>query len=349
MDCKRRMLDPMKWIQDKTILVTGGTGTIGSELVRQLLAHGPRQVRVFSRDDTKQYELLESLHEPENLRLLIGDIRDKERLEFALQDVDVVFHAAALKHVPICEYNPVEAIETNIIGSQNVIEASVHNRVKKVIAISTDKAANPTNIIGMTKLFMEKLFINANYTRGATKTLFSCVRFGNVTWSRGSVLPLWKEQIRESKCIKISNPVMTRFLMSQTQAIHLTMQAMEIAHGGEIFILKMPSIALGDLAELFLKKYYPNGNIQKENTGVRAGEKLHEELIDFASSHNYTSVYENDSMFVLIPNPNAFHIGSSFYKVKGSERGYPECRKATLPERYSSEDHIDIPQIEKVI
>ena len=142
---------------------------------------------------------------------------------------------------------------------------------------------------------------------------------------------------------------MTRFLMSQEQAIRLTMNAMEIAHGGEIFILKMPSIALGDLADLFLKKYHPNEDIQKKSTGARAGEKLHEDLIDVLSSHNYTSMYENEDMFVLIPDPNAFHIGSSLYKVKGSERGYPGCKETTLPERYSSKEHIDVHQIEKVI
>src|SRR3989338_8628189 len=186
--------------KDKVILVTGGTGSIGSELVRQLLKYKPKQVRVLSRNETRQYELLESLSYPSNIRMLIGDIRDRERLQLAFSGVDVVFHAAALKHVPFCEYNPSEAMKTNIVGSHNVIDAALHSGVQKVVAISTDKVANPFNVLGASKLMMEKLFINSNFILG-DGIKFSCVRFGNVSWSDGSVLPLWRSQIERKGTI----------------------------------------------------------------------------------------------------------------------------------------------------
>src|SRR3989339_1612844 len=194
-----------EYFKGKNILVTGGTGTIGSELVRQLLKFNPARVRVFSRDETKQYELIESLNYPKNLNIIIGDIRDKERLSFAFRDVDMVFHAAAMKHVSISEYNPFEVIKTNILGSQNVIDAAIEQKVKKVVAISTDKAVNPSGVLGTSKLMMEKLFINANNYIKTDEHKFCCVRFGNILWSRGSVLPSWQQQAKTQNKIRLTD------------------------------------------------------------------------------------------------------------------------------------------------
>src|SRR3989338_7377263 len=222
--------------KNKTILVTGGTGSIGSGIVRQLLDRQPKQVRVLSRNETRQYELLELLDYPNNLRMFIGDIRDRERMQLAFRGVDIVFHAAALKHVPFCEYNPSEAMKTNIIGSHNIIEAALHSGVQKIIAISTDKVANPMNVLGVSKLMMEQLMINSNFFLTG-KIKLACVRFGNVAWSSGSVLPMWKNQAETHRHIKMTNKNATRFLMTINQAIKLTIKAAQLCHGGGVFFL----------------------------------------------------------------------------------------------------------------
>ena len=285
---------------DKIILVTGGTGTIGSELVRQLLTFEPRQVRVLSRDENKQYHLLEELNYPKNLRLLIGDVRDRARLELALQNVDIVLHAAAMKHVSLCEYNPFEAVQTNIIGSQNVIEAALAASVKKVIAISTDKAVGPTNVMGASKLLMEKMFVNVNHFTAPHSTSFACVRFGNVTWASGPVLPLWQRQIEQNARIRVTNNDMTRFLMSTKQAVSLILEATSISRGGEIFLLKMPATKLTELAQVFIAKYYSDKKITIELVGLRPGEKLHEELFD--TSDLSKKIFESNRMFIITPH-----------------------------------------------
>lgn len=286
----------LKTFKNKIVVVTGGTGTIGSELVAQLLQYSPKQIRVFSRDETKQYDLLEKLNYPKNLRMLIGDIRDKERLELAFAEADIVIHAAAMKHVPFCEYNPFEVVKTNIVGSQNVINAALKNNVKKVVAISTDKAANPTNIMGTSKLMMEKLFINANDYQNLAPTIFSCVRFGNVSWARGSVLPLWKNQIKKDKTINVTDKEMTRFLMSIKEAGRLVLEAVRSSKAGEIFIFKMPSVKVIDLANFFIKKYYPNENIKIKVIGMRPGEKLHEIL---ATEEEMSRMRDSGETFII--------------------------------------------------
>lgn len=324
---------------NKTILITGGTGTVGSELVRQLLKYNPRQVRVFSRDDTKQYQLLESLGYPKNLRLLLGDIRDRDRLRLALEGVDIVFHAAALKHVSIAEYNPFEAVKTNVIGSQNVIDVALEKNVKKVVGISTDKAVNPTGMLGTTKLLMEKLFINANYYKGKSPTIFSCVRFGNVAWSRGSVFPVWKEQLSAKKEIRVTNYEMTRFFMSQDQAIGLVLKAATLTKGGEIFVLKMPAASLTDLSKLFARKYAV-GHASVKIVGNRNGEKIHEDLLD--TGDLYKKVFENNEMFIILP-----HI-DSLASIR-STGNYPGFREAKNKNRYSSADNIDIEAVSTLL
>ena len=324
----------------KTILVTGGTGTIGSEIVRQLLSYAPKQLRVLSRDETRQYYLQEELEYPDNLRLLIGDIRDRDRLDLAFKGVDIIFHAAAMKHVPHCEYNPYEAVKTNILGSQNVIDMAIKHNVKKVIGISTDKAVNPSNVLGTSKLMMEKLFTNANYCYGKIDTLFSCVRFGNIAWSNGSVFPLWKQQAETKKRIRVTDKDMTRFFISRKEAINLVLRASVLSGGGEIFILKMKSAPLTAVAELFIKKYFPNENINIEIIGNRAGEINHEELFD--KQDKYRKIFSDNEMFIIVP---ALALPEPIREPVI----YPGFKEVTGEVSYSSEREIDLKKIEEVV
>lgn len=332
----------LKQFKDKTILVTGGTGSIGSGLVQQLLQFEPKQVRVFSRDESKQYELLEHLQHPKNLRMLIGDVRDKDRLNYAMRDVDIVFHAAALKHVPFCEYNPFEAVKTNILGSQNVIDAALANEVDKVIGISTDKSANPVNVLGTSKLMMEKLFINANYHKGSASTQFACVRFGNVSWSRGSVLQLWKNQAERNKEIKVTDGDMTRFFMSTRDAADLVLQAVQTSKGSEVFIFKMSAIKLLDLAQLFINKYFPGQDINIKIIGNRGGEKMYEDLL-VDNDVLHANILEDDKMFIIIPKIDIYSL------EKKPLENYPGFREFNSTKPYSSNNHIDIEKIKSII
>ena len=322
----------------KTILVTGGTGSIGSELVRQLLKYEPKQIRVLSRNETRQYDLLESLKYPQNLRMLIGDIRDRERLQLAFNGVNIVFHAAALKHVPFCEYNPSEAMKTNIIGTHNVIDAAVHAGAERVIAISTDKVANPFNVLGVSKLMMEKLLINSNFFLD-DKLKLACVRFGNVAWSSGSVLPMWKNQVKAGKTINVTDRDATRFFMSIKQAVSLTLKSAKLCQGGEIFILKMPSARLGDLADLFVKKYCKD-KIKIKDIGSRAGDKLHEDLLGLNDKNK--DVWANDEMFILVPR---MHI----HKFVNEPQCYGGFEKISEDTSFSSENNVNLKKIEQII
>lgn len=291
--------------KNKVILVTGGTGSIGSEIVKQLLKSQPKQIRVLSRNDSRQHQLFENLGHPENIRMFIGDIRDKDRLDLAFQNVDIIFHAAALKHVPLCEYNPFETVKTNIIGSQNVIEAALKHGIKKVIAISTDKAADPANIMGISKLMMEKLFINTNLFSYGQNTLLSCVRFGNVAWADGSVLPVWNQQVKKTGIMRITDGEMTRFMMSIRQAVALVLKAAELTQGGEVFILKMPSVKIKDLAKMFLQKYYPNKKVTLTIVGNRPGDKVHESLIN--SEEKRGQIYASQEILIVVPLLNTYN------------------------------------------
>ena len=327
--------------KDKVILVTGGTGTIGSELVRQLLKYQPKQIRILSRNETRQYELLELLRYPSNIRMLIGDIRDRERLQVAFSGVDMVFHAAALKHVPFCEYNPSEAMKTNIIGSHNVLDAALHAGVEKVIAISTDKVANPMNVLGVSKLMMEQLLTNSNFFL-VGKLKLACVRFGNVTWSSGSVLPMWKKQAETEGYIKVTNKEATRFLMSINQAVNLTIKAAKLCNGGEVFILKMPSVSLGDLADIFINKYYPRKKIAIRTIGDRAGDKGHEDLLglnDLAKD-----IWVNDEMFILVPPAKV-----NDFTTLAQAHSYDGFQRTARGISFSSKDNISLKKIEKIV
>lgn len=324
----------------RTVLVTGGTGTIGSMLVQQLLRERPKQIRVLSRDESKQYELMETIKHHQGVRFFIGDIRDRERLDYAFQGVDIVFHAAALKHVPLCEYNPFEAVKTNIVGSQNVIAAALQANVDRVVAISTDKAVNPENVMGVSKLMMEKLIVNANYYRGPERTKFSLVRFGNVAWARGSVFPLWQKQAERNREIHVTDQRMTRFLMSQKQAITLVLKCATIMNGGEVFILKMPSIRLPDLAKIFIAKYFPHQKIRTVVSGKRAGEKTHEELC--LPNPEGIKLFENRELLILVPEVN-------IPDLKQRLSLYPGFKQRHNFSGFSSKDHLDIESIRAII
>ncbi len=269
--------------KDKVILVTGGTGSIGSEIVKKLLELDPKAIRVLDNNETSLFELEQELNS-DKIRTFMGDIRDKERLMRAFEGADVVFHAGALKHVPLCEYNPFDAVKTNVIGTQNVLNAALDQNVNKVIVISTDKAVNPINVMGATKLLAERLTISANNYTGHKNTVFSCVRFGNVLDSRGSVVPLFKNQIKKGGPVTITSPDMTRFIMGIPQAVQLILKAGEISKGNEIFILKMPALNIVDLAEVMIEEFAPMYGYKPEDieiqiVGKRIGEKTYEELM----------------------------------------------------------------------
>lgn len=269
-------------------------------------------IRIFSRDEFKQFELQQEYSEYENIRYLIGDIRDEGRLLRAMEDIDFVFHLAAMKHVPACEYNPFEAVKTNVIGTQNVIQAAITAGVKKVLFTSTDKAIAPANTYGATKLTAERLISAAEFQKGPKKTVFSSVRFGNVMGSRGSVIPLFKKQIIEQGKIKVTNKNMLRYMMTPNQAITLILKANEIANGGEVFVLKMPLLKLNDLAEVFVeefkKKHNYTGRIIVNEIGLRPGEKMYEELM---TEDEARQCLETKEMYIVMP---AFGGRSQSYK-----------------------------------
>ncbi len=277
----------------KSILITGGTGSFGKKFTQLLLQkYQPKKIIIFSRDELKQYEMAQEFNN-KCMRYFIGDVRDKDRLKKAMKDVDYVIHAAALKHVPIAEYNPMECIKTNINGAQNVIDAALDNGVTKVIALSTDKAANPVNLYGATKLASDKLFVAANNLVGTSNIQFSVVRYGNVIGSRGSVIPYFKKLLESGeKTLPITDEKMTRFLITLEQGVNFVLKNFERMQGGEIFIPKIPSIKITDLASFMAP------NIKQKIIGIRPGEKLHEIMCPSDDSH---LTYEFDDHFVITP------------------------------------------------
>ena len=282
-------------LDNKTILLTGGTGSFGKCFTRYVLTHyQPRKIIIYSRDEFKQWLMADEFREyEEKLRFFIGDVRDLERLKRACEGVDYIVHAAALKQVPACEYNPNEAIKTNIHGAMNVIDAALDSGVHKVVALSTDKAVNPVNLYGGTKLVSDKLFVAANAYAGAKDINFSIVRYGNVAGSRGSVIPLFHKLIKDGTTeLPVTDVRMTRFWISLTQGVELVIKALAEAKGGETFISKIPSFKVTDLAEAML----PGCTIKE--TGIRPGEKLHEIMVTPEDSH---TTYEYDKHFIVYP------------------------------------------------
>lgn len=282
-------------LNGKTILITGGTGSFGHHFVDYVFEHyKPRKIIIYSRDEYKQFLMGNEYRKyADVLRFFIGDVRDKERMSRAMRGVDYVIHAAALKQVPACEYNPNEAIKTNINGAMNVIETALDCGVKKVVALSTDKAVNPVNLYGATKMVSDKLFCAANSYRGESGTVFSVVRYGNVAGSRGSVIPFFKKLIDEGATeLPITDLRMTRFWISLEQGVELVVKALEESKGGEVFISKIPSFKITDLAEAML-----SGCVIKE-VGIRPGEKLHEVMV---TKEDSLHTYEYDKHFVVYP------------------------------------------------
>ena len=282
-------------LNNKTILITGGTGTFGKAFTSYVLEHyEPQKIIIYSRDEFKQFIMANEYKQyADKLRFFIGDVRDKERLQRAFEGVDYVIHAAAMKQVPACEYNPNEAIKTNINGAQNIIDAALDSGVKKVVALSTDKAVNPVNLYGGTKLVSDKLFIAANAYAGHKDTCFSIVRYGNVAGSRGSVIPFFQNILDNGGTeLPITDYRMTRFWISITQGVELVIKALQEANGGETFISKIPSFKITDLAQAMLP------GCKMPEVGIREGEKLHEIMVTVEDAPN---TYEYDKHFIIFP------------------------------------------------
>ncbi len=322
----------MNW-SEKVVLITGGTGSFGREFVRIVLHElQPAKLIVFSRDELKQHEMREQGFQHEQLRYFIGDVRDEARLRRAMNGVDIVVHAAALKQVPACEYNPFEAILTNIIGGRNVVEAALDCGVEKVMALSTDKAVNPVNLYGATKLAAEKLVIQSNAYAGGTGTRFACVRYGNVIGSRGSVVPVFLRQ-RESGKITITDQRMTRFWLPLEQGVRFTLRCIEQMKGGEVFVPKIPSMKVTDLAKAIAPE------CEVEYIGIRPGEKLHEVLI---SEDEARHTVELEDMYVVEP-AEALWFGHG-WRQQG-RRLAPEFRYASD----SNPEWLSVDQIREII
>jgi len=326
---------------NKTILLTGATGSFGTNFLRILLDEcKPKAIRIYSRDEHKQTLLLgqyggikDSVHS--NMNGLIGDVRDKDRLMLAMRDVDVVIHAAALKQVQSCEYNPFETIKTNILGSMNVVECALANNVEKVIGVSTDKAVNPLNLYGATKMCMEKVFINANNYRGSRKTKFCCTRYGNVASSRGTVVHLWRQFIINRKPLPITNTQATRFWISLDEANKFVMNCLDLMDtlsGGEIFVPKMPSIHIMDLYRAMT-----DGLSQFEVIGDRIGDKLHETLINDEEMHH---TVDNGNIFIICPEEPKWE----YHKPEGDS-----CAKRKSYRSDSNEKFLSIPDLKKIL
>lgn len=292
----------MGFFTNKKLLITGGTGTFGKSFVKTLLKTDIKKIYIFTRDEYKQWEMKKQFNNDTRLQFFVGDVRDKDRLYMAMEDINIVIHAAAQKHVASCEYNPFEAVKTNIEGSKNVIEAAKEQKVENVIALSTDKAVEPLNLYGKTKAVMESLFINANNYVGKKTTKYSVVRYGNVVGSRGSVIPLFKKLVSEKKALTITHKDMTRFLINIEGAINLVLLTLYKMEGKEIFIPKIPSIRILDLAKIMSKKI--------QMIEMTENEKLHEVLIN---KHESLKTLEFKKYYIIYPrklNKNMFQYSS---------------------------------------
>ena len=311
-------------MKNKVVLITGGTGSFGNEMSSHLLKIGAKKIVIFSRDEFKQAEMKKKFNNNKKMRFFIGDVRDKDRLEMAMMGVDIVIHAAALKRVEVAEYNPFEAVKTNINGAQNVIEAALRNEVDKVIALSTDKAVNPINLYGATKLASDKLFISANNLVGKKETRFSVVRYGNVLASRGSVVPIFLNHFEQKKgYFPITSKFATRFWITLNSAVKFVINCSKDMGGGEIFIPKMPSVYISDLAKAINKNY------RLKEIGLGQGEKLHESIFSVRDSEN---TYENKNMFLIEPD-------IKFFKKK-KYRYFKNLKKIKRKFDYTSDKNI---------
>lgn len=321
-------------IKNRKILVTGGTGSWGYELVRQLLDFEPSEIRIFSRNESNQFTMKQEFDNNPKLHFIIGDIKEKDALLEACQGVDYIFHLAALKHVPVCEDQPIEALKTNVIGTQNVIEAAISCNVHSVVNISTDKASNPSNFYGLSKAMAERLIIHANTLN--TKTRFVCIRGGNVLGTNGSVIHVFKKQIKEKGKIGITDLNMTRFFLTIEEAIRLVFKATFESIGGEIFVMKMPSCKIIDLAEVLIQASN-KGNVDVEVLGIRPGEKLHEILL--SEYESTTAITYDEEYYVILP---AIHI-------EGIKEHYSKYQSVSLEDYNSGTGLMGKAQIKEML
>jgi len=309
-------------LEGKKILITGGTGSLGQAITKKLLEFDVDIIRIFSRDEWKQVKMESEFNNDSRLRFLIGDVRDKERLTQALEDINIVIHTAALKQVPVAEYNPFEAVKTNVYGTQNLIESCLGKNIELALAIGTDKAVAPFNTYGTTKLLMERLFISANYYKGKHNIKFSCVRYGNVLGSRGSIVPTFLNQIKTGKKITITDPNMTRFNITMNNAINLILRAIKSGMGGEVFVPKLKAYKVGDIKDAVVE--LSNKNYEVEKIPVRPGEKFHESLISIDEIRN---TFETKEDYIIIDEPT-----QNQNKVK-----IQNFKKSNLNDSYSSD------------
>lgn len=326
-------------INNKVILLTGGTGSFGKGFIRKIIKTYPKikKLIVFSRDELKQYEISQEIDLKKNkfIRFVIGDIRDKDRLKFAIKDVDIIIHAAALKQVPTAEYNPFEFVKTNIVGAQNIIDCSMDSNVQKVVALSTDKACAPINFYGATKLCSDKLFVAANNIVGKRNLKFCIVRYGNVDGSRGSIIPFFLKQKKEG-FLTITDPSMTRFSIDLQQGINLVLKAInEPVVGGEIIVPKIPSYRITDLAKAIC------GNCKIKIVGIRPGEKIHEQMITENDSYN---TFETDDKYVILPSHDK--IRRDYYL---NQKNYKSVKNGFSYDSLKNPNFLSIPQIKKII
>lgn len=324
-------------LNNKHILITGGTGSFGQAFVQKVLERAPQIGRlvIFSRDELKQFEMSQRFtkEQHQGIRFFIGDVRDSDRLRRAMEGIDIVIHAAALKQVPAAEYNPFECIKTNVIGAQNVIEAALDSNVKRVVALSTDKAAAPINLYGATKLCSDKLFVSANNIKGCRDIRFSVVRYGNVMGSRGSVIPFFQERSKTG-ALPITDPEMTRFSISLEDGVEMVLWVLANAHGGEIFVPKIPSYRITDLATAIDPK------CEQHIVGIRPGEKIHEEMITTSDSYN---TVDRGKYFAILPQGGGYSL-EEYCKMYDATRLAPGMpySSGTNPEFFTVEELRDL-------
>jgi len=285
-----------KYLKDKNVLITGGTGSFGYQIATQLLNYPVNEVVIFSRDEKKQYDMREDFSNRSRLKFIIGDVRDYPKIHETIKGINIVYHAAALKQVPNCEFHPLEAVKTNILGAENVRRAAIENRVDTVVTISTDKAVKPINVMGMTKAIQEKLMLDPSNSKWSTK--FLCVRYGNVIGSRGSVIPFFIKRIKENQFLPITDFQMTRFLLTLKQAIALVFKATITGEDGQLFVKKIPACKIIDLAHAVAKELTGKENYPIKKVGIRPGEKIHEVLV---SEEEMRHVIETKDHYVICP------------------------------------------------
>lgn len=333
-------------IKGKTIVITGGTGSFGSTMMKALLTLAPKEIIIFSRDELKQFEMRNEF-KSHLLRFVIGDVRDKDVVNHVMKDVDYVFHAAALKQVPTCEFFPLEAVKTNIFGAHNVIDAVVRHGIKKLVILSTDKAVYPINAMGMTKALMEKLMISESkkLMKAGSKTVLCGVRYGNVLYSRGSVIPYFVGLIKQGKKLTVTHPKMTRFLLPLPSSVQLVLHALSSGKSGNLYVKKAPAADMETLVKALCKLF--NYDAGYEIIGIRAGEKIHETLI---SREEWIRVQDEDQFYSIPPETQGLDYDKYFYKGKKTKRdqeGYTSSNTKRLTVKETSDLLLTLPEVRK--